>query len=146
MFLLFLVVCGVIALVVVKVVKPNQAAIQSAAAAVTPASVSNFTNTATGAVQNVINQVTRHRRALRLLDPGEQVAMLSTTGQQQQVVLPTYQPPAAKQQVQEQRPQDLEPDHDCTHSRQRHHHHQQHQQHRQGVHQWWESPWSLLMG
>lgn len=34
MFLLFLVVCGVIALVIVKVVKPNKAAIQTAAASV----------------------------------------------------------------------------------------------------------------
>ena len=34
MFLLFLVVCGVVALVIVKVVRPNKKAIQDAAAAV----------------------------------------------------------------------------------------------------------------
>jgi hypothetical protein len=50
MFLLFLVVCGVIALVVVKVVKPNAAAIQ----AVVPDSVTNFAANATSAVQNII--------------------------------------------------------------------------------------------
>lgn len=50
MFLLFLVVCGVIALVVVKVVKPNAAAIS----AVVPDSVANFAANATSAVQNVI--------------------------------------------------------------------------------------------
>jgi hypothetical protein len=65
LFLLFLVVCGVIALVVVKVVKPNQAAIQSAAASITPESVTNFTNTATSAVQNAFTRH-RHRRALLL--------------------------------------------------------------------------------
>jgi hypothetical protein len=50
MFLLFLVVCGVIALVVVKVVKPNAAAIS----AVVPDSVANFAANATSSVQNVI--------------------------------------------------------------------------------------------
>ena len=72
MFLLFLVVCGVIALVVVKVVKPNQKAIQAATASITPDSVSNFTQAATGALQTAINTVTRHRhrRALLLLYDG----------------------------------------------------------------------------
>jgi len=66
MFLLFLVVCGVIALVIVKVVKPNQKAIQQAAASITPDSVSNFTQSAINTGQDVINAVKgpRHRRAL----------------------------------------------------------------------------------
>lgn len=65
MFLLFLVVCGVITLVVVKVVKPNQAAIHAATASITPEAVTNFTNTATTAVQNALTRH-RHRRALLL--------------------------------------------------------------------------------
>jgi uncharacterized protein YpmB len=55
MFLLFLVVCGVIALVVVKVVKPNQKAIQSAAEQVgLPTwNATQIQQTVTNAVTNV---------------------------------------------------------------------------------------------
>ncbi|WIA38596.1 hypothetical protein OEZ86_001906 [Tetradesmus obliquus] len=55
MFLLFLVVCGVIALVVVKVVKPNQKAIQSAAESVgLPTwNATQIQQTVTNAVSNV---------------------------------------------------------------------------------------------
>jgi aspartate aminotransferase-like enzyme len=55
MFLLFLVVCGVIALVVVKVVKPNQKAIQSAAESVgLPTwNATQIQQTVTNAVNNV---------------------------------------------------------------------------------------------
>jgi hypothetical protein len=76
MFLLFLVVCGVIALVVVKVVKPNKTAIQAATSSITPDSVSNFTSNALGSVQGAVGQVMpggqgrrrRHQRR-RLLGP-----------------------------------------------------------------------------
>eukprot|EP00882_Tetradesmus_deserticola_P013538 GHRQ01014374.1.p1 GENE.GHRQ01014374.1~~GHRQ01014374.1.p1 ORF type:complete len:295 (+),score=115.28 GHRQ01014374.1:1486-2370(+) len=58
MFLLFLVVCGVIALVVVKVVKPNQKAIQSAAESVGLPSwnATQIQQTVTSAVNNVASK------------------------------------------------------------------------------------------
>lgn len=70
MFLLFLVVCGVIALVVVKVVKPNKAAIQSATAAITPPAVSDWVNNTNAQIQNALGQ--RHRALL----VNKQAAML----------------------------------------------------------------------
>lgn len=64
MFLLFLVVCGVVALVVVKVVKPNAAAIQAA----TPDVIKNATNTALTATGLA------HRHRLLLMEQPAAVA------------------------------------------------------------------------
>ena len=58
MFLLFLVVCGVIALVVVKVIKPNQKKLQEAASVVPMPNITNALDTATSAVTNAVKQVT----------------------------------------------------------------------------------------
>lgn len=79
MFLLFLVVCGVIALVVVKVVKPNAAAIST----VVPDSVANFAANATSAVQNVIPG--NKRRLFMAQQLGQQEA------QQRQPVMQLWQ-------------------------------------------------------
>ena len=56
MFLLFLVVCGVIALVIVKVINPNKKKIQDAAADVPLPNVTDIVNTATGAVKDALAQ------------------------------------------------------------------------------------------
>lgn len=74
MFLLFLVVCGVIALVVVKVVRPHKAALQAAAQSVglnttdwtqqISNGISNGINQAAGAVTNTMGG----RRMLHLRD------------------------------------------------------------------------------
>jgi len=55
MFLLFLVVCGVIALVIVKVVKPHKAAITEATSSVIP---TNTTQAITSTVQQAVGTVT----------------------------------------------------------------------------------------
>jgi hypothetical protein len=81
MFLLFLVVCGVIALVVVKVVKPNKAAIQSATDSITPESVKNWSTNAAATVGTVIN---RHRRALLMDQQAAQLIAGIPPPQQQQ--------------------------------------------------------------
>eukprot|EP00879_Flechtneria_rotunda_P007130 GHRR01007482.1.p1 GENE.GHRR01007482.1~~GHRR01007482.1.p1 ORF type:complete len:286 (+),score=109.54 GHRR01007482.1:322-1179(+) len=73
MFLLFLVVCGVIALVIVKVVKPNQKAIQDAASSAglptwnSTATLDTVTNAASGALNSVVNQVGRRRLKVSML-------------------------------------------------------------------------------
>lgn len=54
MFLLFLVVCGVIALVVVKVVKPNQKAIVAATSAVLPANTTQQIGAALDQAQSAV--------------------------------------------------------------------------------------------
>eukprot|EP00878_Enallax_costatus_P004352 GHUV01004588.1.p2 GENE.GHUV01004588.1~~GHUV01004588.1.p2 ORF type:complete len:286 (+),score=100.88 GHUV01004588.1:345-1202(+) len=72
MFLLFLVVCGVIALVIVKVIKPNKHAIQTAAASVGinttdwTQQISNGVNTAVTTVTNGATNVVGGRRMLDL--------------------------------------------------------------------------------
>jgi hypothetical protein len=76
MFLLFLVVCGVIALVVVKVIKPNQKKIQDAASVVPLPNITNALDTASSAVTDTFKQVTAPsgRRLLqRMIFEGLQV-------------------------------------------------------------------------
>lgn len=116
MFLLFLVVCGVIALVVVKVVKPNKAAIQSATDSITPESVRNWSTNAAATVGSLGNVINRRRRAL-LMD--QQAAHM---------IAGTRPPP---QQQQEQEPQ---LDH-YTDAKQHHcHYHKQHQSSQHDTH------------
>lgn len=81
MFLLFLVVCGVIALVVVKVIKPNQTAIQSAAQS---AGLPTFSMpNATSVVQTVTNAVTKGaEKVVHTLGGRKLLADMPNTGQQ----------------------------------------------------------------
>jgi ABC-type nickel/cobalt efflux system permease component RcnA len=83
MFLLFLVVCGVIALVVVKVVKPNAAAIQAA----TPDVIKNATNTALSNIPGVNHRhraLLMERPAAGQIDSGGKWRHWITVPQQQQ--------------------------------------------------------------
>lgn len=72
MFLLFLVVCGVIALVIVKVINPNKHAIQAAAATVGVNTtdwthqISNGVNTAVTTVTNGATNAVSGRKLLHL--------------------------------------------------------------------------------
>jgi hypothetical protein len=115
MFLLFLVVCGVVALVVVKVIKPNQKAIQDAAATVTPTSVSNFTSDALGSVQGVINQLPGQGGSRRLL-LGRLLAASSQQHAQQHahfaslVAMPSGDLSRTQQQEQQQQQQQQQQD------------------------------------
>lgn len=83
MFLLFLVVCGVIALVIVKVVRPNKAALQTAAATVGlnttdwTQQISNGVNQATGAVTGWASNV-GGRKMLDLRDIRQTLPYAST--------------------------------------------------------------------
>lgn len=141
MFLLFLVVCGVIALVVVKVVKPNAAAIQAA----TPDVIKNATNTVLSNVPGVNH---RHRALLmerpaagQIDSGGKWRHWISIPQQQQQQDRPSKQPCHGHQHHSTQH------QHNTAHL----HHHQQQQQDAEleaiakARHQLWQSSWHYAL-